>query len=536
MADADGQNNNGGGQNPQQNQAAGNAHQVASFKIPQAWDTSKPKFDSDDHEDLLNFVEQVNQVFRLGNITDDAAKKAMFVDYLPFKKRSHWRSLPIYQTGTYEEFLEEIYKSYPEVKTEETGSIENLMRICKRYGEIKLIEEGRLRRFGVEFLSVVTKLMDLTAPNRRAILTNLQACHMYLDTMEESFATSLRTAISSTELMRKQFGALLGPAGAALGNDPGRKGDPIEVADLIKMAETMSASQAGSSYSGGVSLAKEPTTLRPASMPLVKTEKQDARIEELGGAIANLRDMFMASQKEQASHNGEVLRALQQVSKPTPPHMAPAQTTSQSNSNGQERWNNKVTPNKGGDSRDCYYCDQGGHFSRECISKEEHISKGFLMVENGKYKLGDGNLIPSGPGSQRQRVEDYWRGKALNQNWHAIGPTGYSSYYHVESNDKAPDAADTALDEIRTLKVRLARAEQVSQQSLANVAGVVQPTFAATVSQGSAIPNGLDLNQALQTLLIRGLQASGELPVTQDQFAITRGAAKNNGGNSGSNF
>lgn len=98
------------------------------------------------------------------------------------------------------------------------------------------------------------------------------------------------------------------------------------------------------------------------------------------------------------------------------------------------------------------------------------------------------------------------------------------------------------MDEIRTLKVKLARAQQINAQTPAMVPPqAVQPAF---IAQGTpvalaktnlALPN-LDLGQALQALIIRGLAAS-DLPSTQDQFVNTRtGAGQKNGAGSQSNL
>ncbi|KAJ7667178.1 hypothetical protein B0H17DRAFT_1210370 [Mycena rosella] len=92
---------------------------VSSFKMPEPWDRNKPTFDSDDHEELLTFVDHVSQIFTKANITDEAQKKEKFTHFLPYRKKKYWRSLAIYGTGTYVEFLEEVFKSYPEVKMEE---------------------------------------------------------------------------------------------------------------------------------------------------------------------------------------------------------------------------------------------------------------------------------------------------------------------------------------------------------------------------------------------------------------------------------
>ena len=173
--------------------------------------------------------------------------------------------------------------------------------------------------------------------------------------------------------------------------------------------------------------------------------------------------------------------------------------------------------------RDCFYCEESGHFSRECPYKEDHINKGQLVVENGRHKLGDGSFIPTGPGSQRQRVDNYWKAKAASQNWNSA----VDNFYNSESEGGINFDAETAMDEIRTLKVKLARAQQVNSQN--SIPQVVQPTYIAQSQQlAPATPiattqPGIDLNHTLQTLLMRGLAATAnDVPATQEQFATTR--------------
>jgi hypothetical protein len=91
---------------------------VVSFKIPYTWDNNAPKFTTDDHEDLMTFVDYVNQIMEHTGVTDDAERKLHFTSYLPTKRKATWRALPTYKNGTYEEFLKEIYLSYPEIKSE----------------------------------------------------------------------------------------------------------------------------------------------------------------------------------------------------------------------------------------------------------------------------------------------------------------------------------------------------------------------------------------------------------------------------------
>ncbi|KAJ7654886.1 hypothetical protein B0H17DRAFT_956661, partial [Mycena rosella] len=110
-----------------------------------------PTFDSDDHEELLTYVDQVEQILDKAGITDEAEKKHVFTEYLPYKKKKFWRELGLYTSGTFDEFVKEVFQSYPEVKSEETGSVEALNNICKKHKGITVSQEGKLRRFGIEF-------------------------------------------------------------------------------------------------------------------------------------------------------------------------------------------------------------------------------------------------------------------------------------------------------------------------------------------------------------------------------------------------
>ena len=507
------------------------ANAGGTFKAPQTWDKSRPSFKTDDHEDLLDFVEEVAEIARLSNITDEQEKKILFTKYLPFTKRNYWRSLAIYNAGTYDEFLKEIFKSYPEVQVETDGSMDSLTKICKKNREISINDEGKLRRFGIEFLTIAQKLMG-----GRSLLTNLEACKRYLDTLEETFSATLRLTVSSTALLKSSMAPALLPGQVAPAAN--RKGDPIDIIDLISMAETMASTQDETSP---VSAGTEIT--RRSSFPLVKAEKSDARLDEMQEHMLYLKDAFIANQKhvnQQFSATADSLKSLAQAmvtstreARDRPPHEDLPKGNQGTGSNSNER----AVVRDGGNSRSpeggCYYCDGTGHFSRDCMFKEDHISKGMLSIENGKTKLGDGNFIPRGAGAQRLRVEEYWRNKASGQNWFAQTP-GVQQAFYQDDDEKPLEFAETARDEIRTLRVKLARAQQAGSSSLANSQNPVQPVFMASVQPGQGQNQQFDSNQALQAFLLKGIQSIAETTGLFDQLALTRANAKS--GSSGSNL
>lgn len=448
---------------------------VANFRVPRSWDNNAPKFTTDNAEDLRDFVDQVGEILSLARITNDQEKKELLTSYLPSRKKTMWRDLDSYAQGTYEDFLREIYQSYPELKQEIEGTLKELERLCAKYKGIPMHDEGKLKRFGMEFASLIKKLSM-----EPAIILNKEACQRYLDTLDLSFANTLRSSISARNMLKEEFKKARGASTAATVPVAGgsaaagsrtvvdhRKEDPILLKDLVDMAEQLAATGiAGTSWEEN-----EPSPAkRPSSVfSMVKIDKSDERIEELSGEFASFKDTFAIHMKESQENQAELLKALQNQMKGTPPHMDQGRSENSNvelrgvNSNSFDRFRRNDRDNKSRDNDRCFYCDQGDHFSRECPAKIAHITKGWVRVEEGIAKLSDGGFIPRGRGSAAMRVEEYWQKKTRSQNLYS----SVDSFYHGEEDD------ESLRNEVRTLRVRLNQVEG------AQATQVAQPTYAA---------------------------------------------------------
>ncbi|KAJ7235316.1 hypothetical protein B0H12DRAFT_1076130 [Mycena haematopus] len=113
---------------------------------------------------------------------------------------------------------------------------QNVMPIGSHIG-VGVAQEGLLRRFGLEFKAEVAKLFK--AP---ALITNVEAVEKYLQTVEARFARAIQLQFQTSVLLSEgAFPRLISMSSTehiALGT---REDDPIELRDLIFLAETMAA-------------------------------------------------------------------------------------------------------------------------------------------------------------------------------------------------------------------------------------------------------------------------------------------------------
>ena len=292
---------------------------VVSFKVPRSWEANGPKFTTEDPDDLLDFIDQVGEIIELADIKDDGEKKKLLTSYLPVKKRTLWRNMENYATLSYDEFLKQVYKSYPELKGETVGTIEDLDKLCRKHQGVRLQDEGKLKRFGAEFSLLYKKLSK-----QPAIILNKEACLKYLETLDSSFANILRSSISARNLLKADIEKAAGvqPAAAANVVDH-RKEDPILLKDLLDMAEQLATTGvAGTTWDGY----DVPDKRRSSMFPAVKIERRDERLEGLSEEVAGIRDSIMVVQKEakasqaevRASH-AELIKAFQMHLKDPPP-------------------------------------------------------------------------------------------------------------------------------------------------------------------------------------------------------------------------
>jgi hypothetical protein len=108
---------------------------TALFQIPRPWEKDAPTFASEQANDLLDFLENVDTIIELGHVEDEQARKALLTSYLPVTKRLLWREMKTYTAEhSFADFQTEVRCLHPEIAERERGSLEGLHELCKSFG------------------------------------------------------------------------------------------------------------------------------------------------------------------------------------------------------------------------------------------------------------------------------------------------------------------------------------------------------------------------------------------------------------------
>ncbi|KAJ7933388.1 hypothetical protein B0H13DRAFT_2306784 [Mycena leptocephala] len=415
-------------------------------------------------------MEQVNDLINLAQITDEEEMKRLITSYLPAKKREIWWALQEYAAGTsYADFKKAVLKAYPEVKEDLDGTLEELVRLCAENRMIKRSEEGRLKRFGMRYRTLVTKLSK--AP---AIILNKEACRRYLDALERGFAETLRMVINTRNLIKEDLLQLGGnaPAAAQPNAVDHRKEDPILLDELIKMAERLANKGREED---------EPEYKRSDRFPAVKIERRDARIDELGGELSGLRDALIIAQKQSKAAHEELLKAFQNSKSANPPR-------------------EDVEPR-----------DPGARNGLPATyDQDRQYNRGY---GTGYAKIGGWGIYSEREGTCSDSSREYWQRKS------AVGQHYNESFYGGASEDEF----DTLRDEVRTLRVKLNQVQTRTPPSFNPPAPTMQMQAQVQPYSNQAAPMPTVNMEELGRTIFNMIKLGG---AAQDQYIQTRSKSR----------
>ena len=149
----------------------------------------------------------------------------------------------------------------------------------------------------------------------------------------------------------------------------------------------------------------------------------------------------------------------------------------------------------------CFYCFGVGHVMAGCAVKDEHITIGWIKIEDGRLKFGGdgGGFIPRFPDntSRAQKVEDYWRKKGVSKETAAarqvhllnsFSPKTHGAYSDAMFETERLDAYDSRDDEMRSAAMQQMEARARMAQNPVNQMMYSQPNVGYTQGAQSFSP------------------------------------------------
>jgi len=111
------------------------------------------------NKDAQKFSQIVKQLFRLAEISDDRQKLDWLISYVEADIADQWSSFPEFETGPWNQFLDYLKIEYPELTSEEQGTMGQLRRLCREYSDISLLDEEWLMEFKQWFMYIAQKCL-----------------------------------------------------------------------------------------------------------------------------------------------------------------------------------------------------------------------------------------------------------------------------------------------------------------------------------------------------------------------------------------
>jgi len=140
---------------------------------------------------LRNFLRIVEQLFKLSEITDSRQKLDWLLSYVEADTADQWASFPEYRAGSWTRFLERLRTEYPELTSEEQGTMGQLRKLCRENTEISMLEEDRLMEFKRWFMYIAQKC--LRPP---AITGNRELVELFFRSLDTTFQDALNARLS----------------------------------------------------------------------------------------------------------------------------------------------------------------------------------------------------------------------------------------------------------------------------------------------------------------------------------------------------
>ena len=151
----------------------------------------------------------------------------------------------------------------------------------------------------------------------------------------------------------------------------------------------------------------------------IKEETDSGSVEEV---LAALKDQMVLAEKRENARKDEMKTWASQMIKSNQDMMARLtgsleQSRIQLLKRDEQPYVPKVAPAQPSfngmiPKGNCFYCGEVGHMQDDCEHRKKHIRLGWIVIENGRFRLPEGHKLPyvpgNGPRIPKIRIEEYW--------------------------------------------------------------------------------------------------------------------------------
>jgi len=158
--------------------------------MPLALSPSAPRWDGR-ARNLWTYIRLVERMLAATEITDEQQKLRWLTEYVDPDINDQWTSFEEYTRGDWDGFIGRLKSEYPEITTEEQGSMDQLRRLCRETPEIGLAEEERLLDFKRKFFFIAQKCLKPPA-----ITGNRELVEYFMWCLDVNFRKALNSRLS----------------------------------------------------------------------------------------------------------------------------------------------------------------------------------------------------------------------------------------------------------------------------------------------------------------------------------------------------
>jgi len=453
-------------------------------RMPAPGSRDAPKFKSSDPEDLIRFINRMEDLWVESKIIDDTEMKKSIVKYTDIDSEEEWSALDTFENGSWKDFKKEVIANYPEVAAAARGTPNRIRQICLKTPKVRLGDVTAIHNFRRKFMTEAKKLLvDPQAMSNRELV--------------ELFLSCLSPTLASAVL---QF---LGNKVVTATSSASKKIRPEDKYDLNEVCDA--AIQVSENSQGMFDLMKQESSSRSGERdvfmynqpPSFEAKALTDKVEELEGVQALERDRMVNMNKTIESKIGGLEDLIKTLLAQTQTHSHGADCKT-GNCKMHEANNNSGLQKAGGKSLEnerCFWCGLLGHFQADCDDLKNQIKIGNVkMNHEGKLRLKDGSFIPRYPteASLKERVEKHYAKKPSqfyygeyeeNDPSPFVATNPLSQFYGTSNEDKRTIAQLKAELDLRKREEALELRQKMLEQNEKKMEQATISTRAATVRE-----------------------------------------------------